>query len=91
MSREKDLESGENGVRSGEVSSGEFVSDDGAVHEKEFVIGNTWYAKAQRFAGKFGVEQRGIERVPSNERSDASMSHIGTMVSSLHIEARTVG
>ncbi|KAI0197666.1 purine-cytosine permease [Astrocystis sublimbata] len=31
------------------------------------------------FAGKYGVEQRGIERVPSSERTDSSMSQVGTL------------
>ncbi|KAF3764526.1 cytosine-purine permease [Cryphonectria parasitica EP155] len=35
--------------------------------------------KVQRFVGKFGVEKRGIERVPSHERTDTSMSKIGTL------------
>ncbi|KAI1426763.1 purine-cytosine permease [Xylaria sp. FL1777] len=37
------------------------------------------YAKLQAFAGKYGVEQRGIERVPDDERTDSSMSQIGTL------------
>ncbi|KAI9648696.1 Purine-cytosine permease fcy21 [Ciborinia camelliae] len=41
--------------------------------------GNAWYAKAHRYMSRFGVESRGIERVPSNERSTAGMSQIGTM------------
>ncbi|KAH8813146.1 purine-cytosine permease-like protein [Xylogone sp. PMI_703] len=56
-----------------------YIPDDGAVPAETFVIGDSWYAKVQRFAGQFGVEQRGIERVPSDERTDASMSQIGTM------------
>lgn len=40
---------------------------------------NSFYARAQRLAGKFGVEQRGIERVPSDERLPAGMSQIGTL------------
>ncbi|KAJ9132965.1 Purine-cytosine permease [Pleurostoma richardsiae] len=56
-----------------------YVGDEGAVHKDEFVAGDSLYARLQRFAGKFGVEQRGIERVPSDERTDTSMSKIGTM------------
>jgi hypothetical protein len=63
-------------------SSSDFVPDEGAVAAETFVIGDGWYAKTQRFAGKFGVEQRGIERVPSDERHSAGMSQIGTLVSS---------
>ena len=64
-----------------ETDSSEYIADDGAVHAETFVIGDSWYAKTQRLAGKFGVEQRGIERVPSDERLDAGMSQIGTLVS----------
>lgn len=56
-------------------------SDEGAVHKHEFTSGEGWYYKLQRIAGKFGVEQRGIERVPADERTDTGMSKIGTMVS----------
>ena len=65
-----------------ETESGDYVPDEGAVSGETFVVGDSWQAKAQRLAGKFGVEQRGIERVPSNERSSAGMSQIGTLVSS---------
>lgn len=63
-----------------ENDSGEFIPDDGAVAAETFVIGDSFYARAQRLAGKFGVEQRGVERVPSDERTDAGMSQIGTLV-----------
>jgi len=66
-------------VYTNENDSGEYVADEGAVHAETFVIGDSWYAKTQRLAGKFGVEQRGIERVPSDERSDAPVSQVGTM------------
>ncbi|RDL42527.1 Uncharacterized protein BP5553_02506 [Venustampulla echinocandica] len=62
-----------------ENDSGEYIPDDGAVHAEAFVVGESWYAKAQRFAGKLGVEQRGIERVPSDERTDSSMTQFGTL------------
>jgi len=65
---------------SSEYGSG-IVPDEGAVPAETFVLGDSWYARTQRLAGKFGVEQRGIERVPSDERSDAGMSQIGTLVS----------
>jgi hypothetical protein len=65
-----------------ETDSAEYIGDEGAVPAETFVLGDSFYAKAQRLAGKFGVEQRGIERVPSDERLPAGMSQIGTMVSS---------
>jgi len=64
----------------GETSSTEYIGDEGAVHAETFIIGDSLYARLQRFATKFGVEARGIERVPSDERTDASMSKIGTLV-----------
>ena len=64
----------------GDNSSSEFIGDEGAVHAETFIIGDSFYAKAQRFATRFGVEARGIERVPSSERTDAGMSKIGTLV-----------
>jgi hypothetical protein len=60
--------------------SSEFVPDEGAIHAETFIIGDSLYAKVHRFAGRFGVENRGIERVPSDERTDIGMSKIGTMV-----------
>jgi hypothetical protein len=56
------------------------IGDEGAIHTETLVIGDSLYARLQRFASKFGVEARGIERVPSNERTDTNISKIGTMV-----------
>lgn len=52
----------------------------GAVSSQAFEYGNSPYAKLQRLAGKLKVEQRGIERVPDNERADSSYLNIGSMV-----------
>lgn len=54
--------------------------DQGAVPGETFVQGEGLYAKVQRLAAKFHVEQRGIERVPENERTDTSLLNVGTMV-----------
>jgi hypothetical protein len=62
------------GVRSGSYA------DVGAVPGETFVQGETLYAKVQRLAGRFHIEQRGIERVPENERDDHSLLNVGTMV-----------
>lgn len=43
--------------------------EDGAVPGESFEVGNGLYAKIQRLAGRFHVEQRGIERVPEDERT----------------------
>lgn len=64
-----------------ETDSAEYIGDEGAVTAETFNLGDGFFAKAQRWAGKLGVEQRGIERVPSDERIPAGMSQIGTMVS----------
>lgn len=54
--------------------------ESGAVHGESFVAGNTLYARLQRLAGRFGVEQRGIERVPEDERTDKTVIKLSTMV-----------
>jgi purine-cytosine permease-like protein len=61
------------------ANSTEYIGDEGAVHAETFVVGDSLYAKLQRFATKTGIEARGIERVPSDERTDAGMSKIGTL------------
>ena len=43
-------------------------SGDGAVAGETFEYGDGLYARVQRLAGKLHVEQRGIERVPEDER-----------------------
>ena len=50
------------------------------VPGESFEIGNSLYARLQRAVGKYGVEQRGIERVPEDERTDSSLIKVGTMV-----------
>ena len=53
-----------------EKRQGSFAYEDGAVPGESFEYGNTLYAKIQRVAGKLKMEQRGIERVPEDERTD---------------------
>jgi len=54
--------------------------DSGVVHVNEFTKGDSWTARLQRFAGKFKIEQRGIERVPEDERTDTNaILNVGTM------------
>ena len=43
---------------------------DAVVPGESFNYGTGIWAKMQRIAGRFGVEQRGIERVPEDERTD---------------------
>lgn len=62
----------------------DYVDSDGAVPGEAFEYGTSFFAKAQRLAGKFNIEQRGIERVPEDERTDSgfrALLNIGTMVS----------
>lgn len=47
------------------------------------------FARLQRFAGKFGVEERGIERVLPHERTDTSMSKVGTLWMSANMTVPT--
>ena len=70
-------------IESGEKYGGApgYTDDTGAVPGESFTYGNSTYAKLQTFAGKFGVEQRGIERVPESERTDTSLRKIATLVS----------
>lgn len=53
-----------------------------AVPGETFELGTGWYAKAQCFAGKLKIEQRGIERVPEDERTDSgfkALLNVSTM------------
>lgn len=61
------------------VATGSY-REGGAVPGESFEYGNSMYAKLQRLAGRFHVEQRGIERVPEDERNDTSLLNVGTMV-----------
>lgn len=65
----------------GEKHRSSIVPDEsGAVHGESFVHGDGMYAKLQRLVTRFGVEARGIERVPEDERTDKSTMKVGTMV-----------
>ena len=59
-----------------------FTDDTGAVPGESFEVGNSIYARLQRLAGKLNIEQRGIERVPEDERTDTNILNVGSMVSS---------
>lgn len=82
---EKDLEKNPAEIGIGNASYEKrpsYVDDDGAVPGEAFEIGDSFYAKAQRFAGKLKMEQRGIERVPEDERTDSKhpLLNVGSMV-----------
>ena len=51
-----------------------------AVRNQDVVAGNSLLARLQNFAGKYGMEQRGIEWVPDDEREDTSVFRMGMMV-----------
>ncbi|OKL62141.1 Purine-cytosine permease fcyB [Talaromyces atroroseus] len=59
-----------------QAHTGTFFASDG---EERFDQGDSLYARLQRLAGKFNIEQRGIERVPESERHDTSYANISTM------------
>ena len=57
-----------------------YADESGAVPGESFTAGDSLYHKIQRFAGKYAIEQRGIERVPEDERTDKNLAKVGTMV-----------
>lgn len=59
-----------------------YTTDAPAVPGEVFVTGDSTYAKIQRAVTKFGVEPRGIERVPEDERTDTNLMKVGTLVGS---------
>jgi hypothetical protein len=79
---EEDLEKAPRVNNGSETNSNEQydTASDNAVPGESFEYGNSTYAKIQRFAGKFNIEQRGVERVPDSERNDDSFLNIGSMV-----------
>ena len=58
----------------------DYTTDAPAVAGEVFTTGDTPYAKIQRFVTRFGVEPRGIERVPEDERTDTNLVKVGTVV-----------
>jgi hypothetical protein len=78
---EKDVEAG---VPVNEKAAGSdlaMVDSGNAVRAEAFDQEPGLRGKLLRIAGRFGVEQRGIERVPEDERTDTKpYLHVGTMV-----------
>ena len=58
-----------------------YTSEAPAVPTEIFLTGDSLYAKIQRAVFRFGVEPRGIERVPEDERTDTDLRKVGTLVS----------
>ena len=67
-----------------------YTTDAPATAGEVFVTGDSTYAKIQRAATKFGVEPRGIERVPEDERTDTNLVKVGTVVGFLEIWEKNV-
>ena len=68
------------GVDSEKAGPPVYVDEAPAVTGETFVTGDSLYARTQRFVTKFGVEPRGIERVPEDERTDTNLAKVGTLV-----------
>ena len=85
MKGDKDLEHGFDGEyghdrrMSDKVGAPVYVDETGAVAGDSFAVGDSWYARTQRMVGRFGVEQRGIERVPEDERTDGNLYKVATL------------
>ncbi|EFW98667.1 purine-cytosine permease [Grosmannia clavigera kw1407] len=56
-----------------------YMGDENAIHSDELTRGTGFVGRLKAIGAKLGVEQRGIERVPSDERTDTSMSSVGTL------------
>ena len=72
-------------TRDTNVSASCAAAAENAVSTEALTSGSSLYARLQRAAGRLGVEQRGIERVPEEEKTDTSMSHAGTLVRRHHL------
>lgn len=58
------------------------AADENEVPAADIASGSSWSDKLLRFAAKLGVEQRGIERVPEDERTDTgfkALLNVSTM------------
>jgi hypothetical protein len=77
---EKDVEA--HAEKVSDTYSPEIVDHDNAIRSEAFDARPGFLGKVLRVAGRFGVEQRGIERVPEDERTDTKpYRNIFTMVS----------
>lgn len=80
MSYDKDIE--KHPELASESKQSPVVEEGSVIPGESFEIGDIFYAKLQRLAGKYNIEQRGIERVPESERTDDKHPYLnaGTMV-----------
>ncbi|ROW14183.1 hypothetical protein VPNG_04203 [Cytospora leucostoma] len=75
----QDIERVSNLEEKNQVIETEVATDHTAVDSQTLHNGGSILGKLQRFANRLGVEQRGIERVLPEERTDTSLSKIGTL------------
>ena len=79
MDRQFDSDMEKHAVAEDEVlGSGTYTSPAPGSYEEE--VDNSLFARMNRVGTKLGVEVRGIERVPDEERTDNSYWNIGSMV-----------
>ncbi|ROW07787.1 hypothetical protein VMCG_03537 [Cytospora schulzeri] len=71
------------------VLEAEFAIDTTADESQNLQDRTTVFIRIQQLAEKLGVEQRGIERVPPEERTDTSLSKIGTLWMSANLAVST--
>lgn len=70
---------------------GDIIVETAAVPQEALTQGNSWTAKLQRLAGKFKIEQRGIERVEEDERTETNgVVNVGTMARDLYIYTASI-
>jgi hypothetical protein len=74
-----------------EKRHGSYQEPDGAVPGETFDYGSGIRAKIMRFAGKLGVERRGIERVPEDERTDSGFRALLNVATMVRLQLAPVG
>jgi hypothetical protein len=81
MAHKVDIESDGKTSPPDEKAVSDIDIEEGAVYTAQLAQGDAWTAKLQRVFGKYKIEQRGIERVPEDERTDTNgVVNVGTMV-----------
>lgn len=65
--------------------SGLIPDESGAVRGQSFIFADSLYTRLQHFVGQYGIEQRGIERVPEDEQTDRHTWKVGSMVRSQNL------
>lgn len=82
LSSQRKATSSSGGLSSSTQSNVQHGTTADASHTSSSDGGSSFTAKLMHFAGKFGVEQRGIERVPEDERTDTgfkALLNVSTM------------